>query len=148
MKIVIQSTKLGRSDSVDPETLITFQDGILGFPSIKNYLIIEDEKDHPFSWLQAVEDPDLAFFVVDPLILKPEYQPKFSPLDLQSLEIDDTKSMTLLSIVTVPHDDPLKLSANLMAPLVINSRSRNGKQIVLNDSGYRIHEPIIKPAIS
>ena len=144
MKIVIQSTKLNRSESVDPDTLITFQDGILGFPSIKRYLIIKNKKDHPFLWLQAAEDPDLAFFVVDPLILKPHYQPNFTPLDLQGLEIDDTKSIRLLSIITVPQDNPLKLSANLTAPLVINHRLRRGKQIVLNDSTYHIREPIIK----
>jgi len=38
----------------------------------------------------------------------------------------------------------MKLTANLMAPLVINHRLRIGKQIVLHESGYNVREPIIK----
>jgi len=148
VKIRIQSTKLGRSELVDPEALITFQDGILGFPDIKTYLLIKDDQEHPFLWLQSEKDPDLAFFVVDPLILKPDYHPDFSPIDLRSLDLLSTEgkmldSMTLLSIITVPENDPTQLSANLMAPLLINHRLRKGKQVVLNDSCYAIREPIM-----
>lgn len=144
MKIVVNSNKLNRSESVDSESLITFQNGILGFPGIKKYLLVEYEKGHPFFWLQASDDPDLGFIVVDPLIVVPDYRPDFSDSDLQALEIKDTESMAMLSIVTVPQDDPMRLSANLMAPLLINHKIRSGKQIVLNDSGYNIREPIIK----
>jgi len=140
----IRSTKLGDLESVVPEDLITFQEGILGFPDIHRYLLIQEDSHQPFLWLQAATDPELAFFVIDPLILKPDYRPGFSPLELRSIDAKDARSLTLLSIVTVPQDDPTKLSANLMAPLVINHLSRKGRQIVLNNPAYALREPILQ----
>jgi len=144
MKMVIESKKLDRSVEADPESLITFQDGIPGFPSLKRYLLIEYEKGHLFLWLQSVEDPDLGFVVIDPLVVNSGYAPEFPQAELEGLKIKDKDMMAMLSIVTIPQEDPMKLTANLMAPLVINHRLRTGKQIVLHESGYNVREPIIK----
>ncbi|MFQ5596597.1 MAG: flagellar assembly protein FliW [Nitrospiria bacterium] len=123
---------------------MTFPDGILGFPSLKKYLLIEYEKGHPLLWLQSVENNDLGFVVIDPLIVKPAYRPEIASPDLLYLKAKGLKDLVFLSIVNLPKDDPIKLSANLMAPLVINYQLRRGRQIVLNESGYPIREPIIK----
>ena len=152
MKVDLESkaeSKMARKtsehpDSVDPELCITFRGGVLGFPTITSYLLIEYEKGQSFFRLQAVDEPDLGFVVVDPLMFVPDYQPKFSKAELESLEISDPDLMVLLSIVSIPKDEPLKMTANLMAPLVINSRLRLGKQIVLSNSTYAIREPIMK----
>jgi len=138
---VIQSTKLGPV-AIDSERLITFPDGIPGFPMVKQYTLVKNEKGHPFFWLQAVEDPDLAFVVTDPLIFKPDYHPSLPPEELKELGIDHSNSPVVLTILTIPHEDPLNLTANLMAPLVINSKTRKAKQIVLSDPGYSHREPL------
>ncbi len=144
MKIVVESKKLDRSLEVDPESLITFQEGIPGFPSLKKYLLTEYEKGHLFLWLQSIEDPDLGFVVIDPLVIHPEYAPPFPKSELEILKIEDKSAMAMLSIVTLPQDNPMKLTVNLMAPLLINHQLRIGKQVVLHDSGYKVREPILK----
>lgn len=146
MKFAIKSKKLGRLE-VEAERVITFPEGILGFPGIKRYALVENDKGHPFLWLQAVEDPELAFVVTDPLIFQPDYQPPFPADELHGLEIHGYKYMITFAIVTVPHEDPLKLTANFLAPLVINSKTHRAKQIVLYGSDYSLREPLIKAPV-
>lgn len=141
MNTVIQSTKLGPI-AIDAERLITFPEGIPGFPEVKQYALVENDKGHPFFWLQAVEDPDLAFVVTDPLIFKPDYRPALSPEELKELEIDRLDDVLVLTILTIPQHDPLQLTANLLGPLVINSKTRKGKQFVLSDQNYSHREPL------
>lgn len=141
MNTVIQSAKLGPI-AIDTERLITFPEGIPGFPEVKQYALVENDKGHPFFWLQAVEDPELAFVVTDPLIFKPDYRPALSPEELKELEIDRLDAVLVLTILTIPQDDPLKLTANLMGPLIINSKTRKGKQFVLPDQNYSHREPL------
>lgn len=128
----------------DPESHIHFQGGILGFPTITNYLLIAYEEGRSFFRLQAEEQPDLGFVVIDPLSFSPDYRPEFSRAELESLEITHPESMVILSIVSIPKDAPGAMTANLMAPLVINARLRKGKQIVLSNSEYAIREAIIQ----
>jgi len=97
VKIVVESKKLNRSIAVDSESLITFQDGIPGFPRLKRYLLIDDEQGQLFLWLQAEEDPDLGFVVIDPLIFAPDYNPEFPEADLEAIQIKDQESMAILS---------------------------------------------------
>lgn len=150
MSIVVKSRKLGRLE-VEAGRLIDFPGGILGFPAEKRYILVENDKGHSFFWLQAVEDMDLAFAVTDPLIFKPDYRPSIPEEALQGLEAHDLSALTILAILTIPHEDPLKLTANLQAPLIINSETRRGKQIILYDSGYDVCELVMKtpvPSIS
>lgn len=145
MRIVINSTKLGRL-TVESDRLITFSEGILGFPAVRRYVLIENDKGHPFFWLQAMEDNDLSFVITDPCIFIPDYKPRIPQDDLDHLEIKLPEEKVILTIVTVPQDDPLKLTANLMAPLVFNTKTRKGRQIVLYDCDYNIREPLLEVA--
>ena len=141
MNAVIQSAKLGPV-AIDAERLITFPEGIPGFPAIKRYLLVKHDKDHPLLWLQAVEDPEVAFVVADPLIFKPDYRPALSSEEMDALQIEESDAVMVLTILTIPSEDPLGLTANLMAPLIINPKTRLGKQFVLSDQGYHHREPL------
>ncbi|MCG3117597.1 MAG: flagellar assembly protein FliW [Candidatus Manganitrophus sp. SA1] len=147
MIIEVNSAKLGPL-KVESDRFITFPDGIPGFSNVKRYFLVENDKGHPFCWLQAVEDPELAFIVTDPMLFNPRYQPPISLEDFKHLEIDGGESLALLVIVNVPQEDPLKMTANFMAPLVINAKIRVGKQVILNDTQYSHREPLLMPAAS
>ncbi len=146
VNVDIERSTCEQPEPLDPEYCIRFQSGILGFPTITNYLLIAYEEGQSFFRLQAADQDDLGFVVIDPLSFAPDYQPKFSKSDLESLKITDPESMVLLAIVSIPKDEPSAMTANLMSPLVINARLRKGKQIVLSNSEYAIREAIIKTA--
>ncbi|MCG3110424.1 MAG: flagellar assembly protein FliW [Candidatus Manganitrophus sp. SB1] len=147
MVIEVNSAKLGPL-KVESDQLITFPDGIPGFPNVKRYFLIENDIGHPLGWLQAVEDPELAFVVTDPMLFNPDYKPQVPLEEFKHLEIDGGESLALLVIVNVPQEDPLKMTANFMAPLVINAKIRVGKQVILNDTQYSHREPLLMPAAS
>ena len=78
------NTKYCGEISYEPHELITFPDGLFGFETYHSYLLIRLEDDHgsPFC-LQSVEEPDLAFILVDPFQLMPEYAPDLSDEDCE-----------------------------------------------------------------
>ncbi|MFY9270831.1 MAG: flagellar assembly protein FliW [Candidatus Manganitrophaceae bacterium] len=146
MKIEVKSVKLG-SLVIDEEKVIHFSEGIPGFPEAKRYALIENGKDHPFFWLQSLDDLELAFVVTDPLMFKPDYRPQIPQEILEELEIQSAESIAVMAILTIPQEDPLNITANLMAPLVVNTQTRKGKQVVMTDSDYTHREPILSPFI-
>ncbi len=146
MKTEIESVKLGRL-IVESDLLLTFPEGIPGFQNIKQYALIPHDSNSPFSWLQAFSDPELAFLVTDPLIFILEYHPRLPEADLALLEPENPDALVVLSMVTIPHNDPSKATANLMAPICINKINRKGKQVILQNSKFS-HQTHLFPGVS
>ncbi|MDD5308897.1 MAG: flagellar assembly protein FliW [Deltaproteobacteria bacterium] len=108
--------------------------GLIGFPLLKRFVILEHKPGSQFRWLQSVDDPDFAFVVIDPLLLAPDY-----PLDRLRDAVADghqgSSEVVVAAITTVP-PEPEPITVNLMAPVAFNAVSRVGAQIVLHDGHY------------
>lgn len=141
MIIEIESAKLGKL-AVNPDLLLTFPEGIPGFQGVKQYVLIPPDDDSPFYWLQAFEDPDLAFVVTDPLFFVANYAPKYPEGEIKLLNVDDPKSLIILVLVTIPQGEPNRSTANLMAPIYINLENRICKQVILPQSQYSHQTPL------
>lgn len=127
----IDSSRFGELE-VPAESVIDFPSGIIGFPSARRYLLIDHKP--PFSWLQAVEDPNLAFVVIDGFEFGKNYEvrpPKGDP----ECDFRDEDEYAILIIVTV-RSDPMLTTANLKAPIFVNLRNRKAAQIILDDQRY------------
>jgi flagellar assembly factor FliW len=109
--------------------------GILGFSQLSKYVIIEKDEYEPFKWLQSVEESDIAFVIVDPTFFFPDYKLELHEKELEELNFQQMKELSPYVIVTVP-PDPSQMSADLLGPLVINSKKRIAKQVVMPDSPY------------
>ncbi len=123
----IQTSRFGEIN-IDPERILHFPRGIPGFENIKRYLLIE-YKEGKFNWLQAVDDPELAFIVCDPLIFAINY--KVPKSILKTLAIPDESDLAILLIVRVDRSNN-KVIPHVQAPLVFNSRTKKGMQWVLD----------------
>ena len=120
---------------------IHFPEGLFGFEEIKDYFLL-DSKESPFYWLQAAEHPELAFVLIDPRIFKSDYALSRGDDDYRA--IDAQKSDVIdFAIVTVP-DDPEKISANLMGPIIINCKSRKAKQAISENDEYSVKHYIME----
>ena len=75
--------------------------GLLGFEQTKEYSLIADPAIEPFLWLQAADDPNLAFLVLSPFEVVPDYQPDLSREDLEFLGLEGPDESQVLSIVTL-----------------------------------------------
>ncbi|KXG76337.1 flagellar assembly protein FliW [Thermotalea metallivorans] len=121
---------------IDEHTVIDFPEGIPGFENFKRYVILKNpDPDNPFHWLQCVDDTDLAFAIVNPFILKEDYDFAIPDSVIEKLNIESIEDIIILTIVVIP-EDIRKMTANLRAPLIINIHSRLGKQLILEDATY------------
>ncbi len=109
--------------------------GILGFSQLSKYVIIEKDEHNPFKWLQSVEDSSIAFVIVDPALFFPNFKLEVNEKELEELNFQQMKELVTYLVVTVP-PDPSQISANLLGPLVINSKKRIAKQVVMPNSPY------------
>jgi flagellar assembly factor FliW len=121
--------------------VITMKGCILGFDRLQHYIILIQDKKTPLCWLQSLEDGAVAFVVIDPRMVKPDYRPEIDKVHRAFLGISQEEDMCLLSIVTIRRE-PFGLTANLRAPLVINMDQRLGSQIVLEDADYPVRYDI------
>lgn len=141
----LNTSRFGEID-VEEDRIINFAYGLLGFPDVKRYIVLDHphNPDIPLKWLQAIDDPDLAFVITDPLIFCPDYKPEINKQELMGLNITDAEDCGIISIVTIPHGEPEKMTANLQGPVLINLKTREGKQIVLESDKYPLHYSLIK----
>jgi flagellar assembly factor FliW len=130
----IQTRRFGEIE-IDTETIISFPNGILGFPTERRYVLLDPKRDSALKWMQSVDNPELAFVVTDPLLFKPDYEVNVFQADLEDIEVEDATDVAQLVIVTVPRD-PGKMTANMKGPLLVNLKNRKAKQIVLDDPNY------------
>ena len=130
---------------IPEENIITFHKGIPGFIEYTKYVIInEDEEDSPFCWLQSIEDPELAFAMINPFRLDSGYSPKFPDMEIEKLGGQGkSEDYSILAIMTIP-DNVEKISANLMAPVVINIKTKNAAQIITEGNKYPIKHYLYK----
>ena len=135
--ISFNTSRFGRLE-VDKDRVIHFPGGLMGFPDIKRFILM-DYKDTPLKWLQAVDDPDIAFIVTQPFELFPDYLLKIENSTRNFLEVEKEEDMVTLAILRVEGDS---VTANLQGPLVINSLNRKGIQIVNEDTRFSCKTPL------
>jgi len=139
---MLLKTKLFGEIEIDESKLITFVNGIVGFPSLKRFLLIHDsETEGGIKWMQSIEEPGFAMPVIDPLTVKEDYNPEIEDELLKPLEITDEKNVLVLVTITVPRDIE-KMSVNLCAPFIISGETRKACQIITDGDKYAVKYPI------
>ena len=136
------TTKLFGEIEVDEDKLITFPQGIVGFPDLRDFLLVHDsESEGGIRWMQSVQEPAFAMPVIDPLIVMPDYNPWIEDDLLGPLGDVKEENTLVLVTITVPHEIE-KMTVNLKAPIVINGENRKANQIITDDEQYEVKFPI------
>ena len=139
------ATRLFGEIEIDESKIITFEDGIIGFPDMKKFTLIFDEEKEgrpSISWLQSMDEPEIAFPVMDPLFVCETYNPSVEEELLKNLGTIKEDNLYVLVTFTVPQNIK-ELAVNLKAPIVINTDTRKASQIIVEDDlpvRYRIYE--------
>jgi flagellar assembly factor FliW len=119
---------------IPEEHVLTFQAGLIGFTQHTRYSLLGDGRGVGYEWLQSLDDGKVAFVVVQPGLVKPDYHVEIQDDVLHEVGFQEGDDLVVLSIVTIPPDQPEKSTVNLQGPLVINATRNRGKQIILNES--------------
>ncbi|MCC5910842.1 MAG: flagellar assembly protein FliW [Clostridiaceae bacterium] len=129
---------------ISESNILYFQDGLPGFQDLTKFIVIQNpEEGHPFHWLQSVEDENLAFVIINPFAFKSDYDFNLSNNTIEKLEIKAPEDVTVYNIVVIP-EDINKMTANLRAPIIINTKNNKAKQIVLDDENYHTKHYIME----
>ncbi len=134
---VLDTTRFGRIE-VPPDSVLECPRGLIGFPGHRRFALLRRPHDYPLAWLQSLDDPELAFVVMDPRYFRPQYRPPVRAEVLQLLGASDEDDLEFLAFVVVPRQ-PERMSANLRAPLVVCRQTRRAIQVILDDGcPYRV----------
>ena len=138
--MLIETTRFGKVE-IDGSRVITFNDGLLGFPKHRRFALLQTADEAVFLWMQSVDDAALAFLVCDPLVFVADYQVQIRADDVKALELPDLTDCRVLAIVNKVDG---YLTANLLGPLVIGAHSLLAKQLVLSDKRYGTRHRLVQ----
>ncbi len=139
--MTFSSSRFGAIDYSNDD-VVTFEDGLLGFPDCHCYLILEHKAGSPFRWLQSLDAPELAFLITDPSTFISGFAPALASDWANALKLDDQTPRLVYTIVTIPSGRPDAMTINLAGPIVINAELRIAKQLVIEEEGYGVRHPI------
>ena len=112
---------------------ISLPQGLFGFADVRNLDLVYDEEELPFMWLREEKKDGLAFIVLEPGGIIPNYSVEVSDADVEVLGITGPEDTMILNIVTLPPAQAGKISLNLVGPIIVNRRTLIGKQCIINN---------------
>lgn len=139
--MIIKTKHFGEVE-IDEKSIIHFEEGLPGFDQAKKFVILSDEKNAPFRWLQCIDQPYVAFVIISPFEINKDYEIEIDSSTEEMLEINDINDVAVYSIVVIP-EDISKMSANLKAPIIINVSNNKARQMVMDNSPYQIKHYIL-----
>ena len=116
---------------VEEIPVITMVQPMAGFPGLTRFALVRLDDEGVLSALRSVEDPDLRFLVVPPAVFFPDYAPVVDDDTVAALGIESADEV--VTLVVVNPGDGSGATANLLAPVLVNTRTRQGGQVVLTD---------------
>ncbi len=144
----IESPHFGKL-AFDPDQVLEFPEGLLGFPALSRFLRVGPEDYEPIEFLVPVDEPKLRFPVLSPYLVRPEYDLPVGMAEREALDLAEDGSLMVFCVANLTSrvEDA---TLNLLAPILVNPDNRRGRQVVLETSGYSVAEPLFagdpKPA--
>ena len=127
---------------VNESKILHLPEGIIGFPDFTRAALLDHQPNSPFRWLQAVDHPELAFVVIDPLTLVPDY-PLDQLRDIIAKDNDCPEDIVAAAITTVPQP-PAPITVNLTAPIVFDYKKKSGAQVILHDPRFKTRHLLVQ----
>lgn len=114
---------------------------LIGFPELTRFALARLDEDGTICDLRSLDDPDTSFVVVPPHVFFPDYGPEVDDSVVTELGLAGAEDLLTLVVVTLG-EGPADTTANLMAPVLVNHRTRRAAQVVLDDLDLPIRAPL------
>ena len=131
----IYTSRFGEIE-VDENKIVYFKDGIPAFEDEHEFVILPYEEESPYYFMQSLKSPDLAFLLTIPFLFFNDYTFEIDDVTVKELDIKDSENVFYYSMVTIPNGSIRYMTANLLAPIVLNGANMQAKQVVLEKSNY------------
>ncbi len=141
--MLIETTRFGQIE-IDENLIFDFIKPILGYDNLTKFILIEHSTTSPFKWLQAIDDPAIAFPVTNPALFDIEYEFVLPQEDAELLNLNSVENLLSLNIARIPSGNPTLATVNLLGPIIVNTETKKAIQLVLSDTNYSVREPLFK----
>lgn len=131
----VSTSRFGEIE-VDEEKIVHFQNGIPAFEDEHEFVVLPYDEESPYYFMQSVKSPDLAFLLTIPFLFFPDYSFEIDDATIQELDVKNYDKLLYYSMITIPNGSIRYMTANLLAPVVINIENMQAKQVVLDKSNY------------
>ena len=135
IKRTFHTLRFGDIDT-DEDKIVHFKNGIPAFEEEHEFLIIPYDEESPYYFMQSLKTPELAFLITTPFIFFPEYMIEIDDETIEELDIKKQEDVMLYTLITIPNGSVRYMTANLLAPVVINTENMQAKQMVMEKTRY------------
>jgi flagellar assembly factor FliW len=132
---------LGTNLNYDETNLINLEEGLIGIPQLRKMVLINQTDIEPFLWFASVDFKDIAFLVIEPSNVLPNYRPEITTDVRNQIGLNDDEQPVVLAISRID-GNWTDSTMNLRAPIFLNSRTMRGVQAILNDTSYSFDHPL------
>ena len=146
------ATKYFGSIEYREDEVVRFPSGLPAFERELEFLAIEPASSAPLVFLQSARTPGLCFLALPVEGIDPDYRLAIIRDDLQALGLAGDRQpgigseIRCLAIVAAPSNGAV--TANLLAPIVINPANRRGLQAIRMDSAYSYRHTVAEGVCS
>lgn len=140
--MLIKTKFLGEIE-ISEKDIIVFDEGIPGFMDLHRFTVINDGSNTFISYLQSLEEVNVCFIMIPPILAMKDYEIELSDSTVNKLQIEKPEDVKLYVILTIPASFK-DATANLKAPIVVNTNNNKAVQEILDDERYSIRHRIVK----
>ena len=124
--------------------IIYFTSGLFSFADLTRFELADIPQTPFFKWLQSLERPEVKFLLLDPFVIKDDYQVELDDVLIAELEIAQPDDVIIYTTVTVPSAGLQEATTNLVGPIVINWKRGKGKQVIIAGADENVKYPIAR----
>ena len=140
---MVFNSKVHGEIKYEEKDIVIFNKGLLGFEELKKFFLIDFEEFKPFKLLHSLENEEVGMIVISPFDFVKDYEIKLDESTIKNLKLESSKEALIITTVTL-NSDPKKITTNLQGPIIINISSNLGEQIIIDNSKYKVKEPLVK----
>ena len=131
----VDTLRFGKIE-VEDEKIVHFAHGLPAFEDETEFVIVPYDSESPYLFMQSLKSPDLAFLITSPFLFFPDYEFELDDENQKELGIESQEDMQIYTLITIPNGQIKDMTTNLMAPVVLNQKNMQAKQVVLDKSRY------------
>jgi flagellar assembly factor FliW len=135
-----ETSRFGTCSYRESEVLL-FPWGLPGFSDLRRFVVLQGADTPQFFWLQSLETSNVALPLVDPWSLFDEYDPRLPSYARIALDLENPEDFTILAVCVVG-SEAHEMTVNLLAPLVVNLKTRMCRQVTLDSGNYEVRTPV------
>ncbi len=125
---------------IEEKRIVHFKNGIPAFEEEHEFVILPYDEESPYYFMQSLKTPDLAFLLTVPFLFFPNYTFEVDDDSIKELDIKDQDKISYYALVTIPNFSIRYMTANLLAPIILNTDNMQAKQLVLEKTNYTTKE--------